>query len=202
MLLQNSAYDQQVTLMWHYPINTVIKEEIFNLVYLLSVLFRARGKEDQSASHLALKTTNLTRGGERREETSVKGEISFPILWIVNCGLCHLFSYCFFSDSDSKWHIFIWIYWLVWLFSPGPSVVKLCEIHSTLKCKFPSKRLHDTFAIVHRRKTNMGRKQIYTEAKVDVTQEIEQRAQQAAQAGADHCTLCYISCVTSTLASV
>ena len=42
----------------------------------------------------------------------------------------------------------------------------------------------------------------YTEAKVDVTQEIEQRAQQAAQAGADHCALCYISCVTSTLASV
>ena len=38
----------------------------------------------------------------------------------------------------------------------------------------------------------------YTEAKVDVTQEIEQ----AAQAGADHCTLCSISCVTSTLASV
>ena len=38
----------------------------------------------------------------------------------------------------------------------------------------------------------------YTEAKVDVTQEIEQRAQQAAQAIADHCTLCSISCVTST----
>ena len=36
---------------------------------------------------------------------------------------------------------------------------------------------------------------MYTEAKVDVTQEIEQRAQQAAQAGADHCALyflCYI----------
>ena len=33
----------------------------------------------------------------------------------------------------------------------------------------------------------------YTEAKVDVTQEIEQRAQQAAQAGADHCALCSIS---------
>ena len=44
--------------------------------------------------------------------------------------------------------------------------------------------------------------QLYTEAKVDVTQEIEQRAQQAAQSGADHCTLCSISCVTSTLASV
>ena len=43
---------------------------------------------------------------------------------------------------------------------------------------------------------------LYTEAKVDVTQEIEQRAQQAAQAGADHCALCPISCVTSTLASV
>ena len=42
----------------------------------------------------------------------------------------------------------------------------------------------------------------YTEAKVNVTQEIEQRAQQAAQAGADHCALCSISCVTSTLASV
>ena len=42
---------------------------------------------------------------------------------------------------------------------------------------------------------------MYTEAKVDVTQEIEQRAQQAAQAGADHCALCSISCVTSTLAS-
>ena len=42
----------------------------------------------------------------------------------------------------------------------------------------------------------------YTEAKLDVTQEIEQRAQQAAQAGADHCALCSISCVTSTLASV
>ena len=39
----------------------------------------------------------------------------------------------------------------------------------------------------------------YTEAKVDVTQEIEQRA---AQADADHCALCSISCVTSTLASV
>ena len=34
----------------------------------------------------------------------------------------------------------------------------------------------------------------YTEAKVDVTQEIEQRAQQVAQAGADHCALCSISC--------
>ena len=43
---------------------------------------------------------------------------------------------------------------------------------------------------------------VYTEAKVDVTQEIEQRAQQTAQAGADHCALCSISCVTSTLASV
>ena len=43
---------------------------------------------------------------------------------------------------------------------------------------------------------------MYTEAKVDVTQEIDQRAQQAAQAGADHCALCSISCVTSTLASV
>ena len=43
---------------------------------------------------------------------------------------------------------------------------------------------------------------MYTEAKVDVTQEKEQRAQQAAQAGADHCALCSISCVTSTLASV
>ena len=42
----------------------------------------------------------------------------------------------------------------------------------------------------------------YTEAKVDVTQEIEQRAQQAAQAGADHCALGSISCVTSFLASV
>ena len=42
----------------------------------------------------------------------------------------------------------------------------------------------------------------YTEAKADETQEVEQRAQQAAQAGADHCTLCSISCVTSTLASV
>ena len=31
---------------------------------------------------------------------------------------------------------------------------------------------------------------------------IEQRAQQAAQAGADHCALCSISCVTSTLTSV
>ena len=43
---------------------------------------------------------------------------------------------------------------------------------------------------------------LYTEAKVDVTQEIEQRAQQADQAGADHCALCSISCVTSTLASL
>ena len=43
---------------------------------------------------------------------------------------------------------------------------------------------------------------IYTEAKVDVTQEIKQRVQQAAQAGADHYALCSISCVTSTLASV
>ena len=43
---------------------------------------------------------------------------------------------------------------------------------------------------------------MYTEAKVNVTQEIEQRAQQAAQAGADHCALCSTSCVTSTLASV
>ena len=37
---------------------------------------------------------------------------------------------------------------------------------------------------------------------MEVTQELEQRAQQAAQAGADHCALCSISCVTSTLASV
>ena len=36
---------------------------------------------------------------------------------------------------------------------------------------------------------------MYTEAKVDVTQEIEQRAHQAAQAGADQCALCSISCV-------
>ena len=36
----------------------------------------------------------------------------------------------------------------------------------------------------------------YTEAKVDVTQEIEQRAQQAAQAGADHCALCSTGCLT------
>ena len=36
----------------------------------------------------------------------------------------------------------------------------------------------------------------YTEAKVDVTQEIEQRAQQVAQAGADHCTLCSTGCPT------
>ena len=36
---------------------------------------------------------------------------------------------------------------------------------------------------------------VHTEAKVDVTQEIEQRAQQAAEAGADHCVLCSISCV-------
>ena len=43
---------------------------------------------------------------------------------------------------------------------------------------------------------------MYTEAKVDVTQEIEQRAHQAAQAGADHCAPCSISFVTSTLASV
>ena len=43
---------------------------------------------------------------------------------------------------------------------------------------------------------------LYAEAKVDVTQEIEQRVHQAAQAGADHCALCSISCVTSTLASV
>ena len=42
----------------------------------------------------------------------------------------------------------------------------------------------------------------YTEAKEDVTQEIEQRVQQATQAGADHCALCSFSCVTSTLASV
>ena len=37
---------------------------------------------------------------------------------------------------------------------------------------------------------------------MDATQEIEQRAQQAAQADADHCALCSISCVASTLASV
>ena len=43
---------------------------------------------------------------------------------------------------------------------------------------------------------------VYTEAKVDVTQEIEQRAQQAAQVGVDYCALFSISCVTSTLASV
>ena len=42
----------------------------------------------------------------------------------------------------------------------------------------------------------------YTEAKVDVTQEIEQRAQWSAPAWAACCALCSISCVTSTLASV
>ena len=41
----------------------------------------------------------------------------------------------------------------------------------------------------------------YTEAKVDVTQEIEQRAQQAAQAGADHYALNTISCVQSSLST-
>ena len=43
---------------------------------------------------------------------------------------------------------------------------------------------------------------VYTEAKVDVTQEIEQRAQWSAPAWAAWCALCSISCVTSTLASV
>ena len=42
----------------------------------------------------------------------------------------------------------------------------------------------------------------YTEAKVDVTQEIEQGAQWSAPAWAACCALCSISCVTSTLASV
>ena len=42
----------------------------------------------------------------------------------------------------------------------------------------------------------------YTEAKVDVTKEIEQRAQWSAPAWAACCALCSISCVTSTLASV
>ena len=42
----------------------------------------------------------------------------------------------------------------------------------------------------------------YTEAKVDVTQEIEQRAQLSAPAWAACCALCSISCVTCTLASV
>ena len=43
---------------------------------------------------------------------------------------------------------------------------------------------------------------LYTEAKVDVTQEIEQRAQWSAPAWSACCALCSISCVTSTLASV
>ena len=43
---------------------------------------------------------------------------------------------------------------------------------------------------------------MYIEANVDVTQEIEQRAQQAAQAGAEHCTLYSISCVQSSLSTV
>ena len=42
----------------------------------------------------------------------------------------------------------------------------------------------------------------YTEAKVDVTQEIEQRAQWSAPGWAACCALCSISCVTPTLASV
>ena len=42
----------------------------------------------------------------------------------------------------------------------------------------------------------------YTEAKVDVTQEIEQRAQWSAPARAACCALCSISCITSTLAPV
>ena len=42
----------------------------------------------------------------------------------------------------------------------------------------------------------------YTEAKVDVTEEIEQRAQWSAPAWAACCALCSISCDTSTLASV
>ena len=41
----------------------------------------------------------------------------------------------------------------------------------------------------------------YTEAKVDVAQEIEQRAKQAAQAGADHCALYSIFCVQSSLST-
>ena len=44
--------------------------------------------------------------------------------------------------------------------------------------------------------------QHYTEAKVDVTREIEQRAQWSAPAWAACCALCSISCVASTLASV
>ena len=43
---------------------------------------------------------------------------------------------------------------------------------------------------------------IYTEAKVDVTPEIEQRVQWSAPAWAACCALCSISGVTSTLASV
>ena len=42
----------------------------------------------------------------------------------------------------------------------------------------------------------------YTEAKVNVTQEVEQRAQWSAPAWAACCALCSISCVTFTLASV
>ena len=43
---------------------------------------------------------------------------------------------------------------------------------------------------------------VYTEAKMDVTQEIEQDVQWCAPAWAACCALCSISCVTSTLASV
>ena len=72
--------------------------------------------------------------------------------------------------------------------------------HSLLKnCIFPFPSYGDTFA--DPRGCHCNRRPLYTEAKVDVTQEIEQRAQQAAQAGANHCALCSISCVTSTLAS-
>ena len=61
------------------------------------------------------------------------------------------------------------------------------------------------YALCDTRSSDLGTSLLavyYTEAKVDVTQEIEQRAQQAAQAGADHCALCSISGVTSTLASL
>ena len=49
---------------------------------------------------------------------------------------------------------------------------------------------------------NLQRGPQYTEAKVDVTQEIEQRVQWSALAWAACCALCSNSCVTSTLASV
>ena len=94
---------------------------------------------------------------------------------------------------------------LVTIFWPGPKVsYNQCILNAVWEMSYC--KMEGPLPNIIRNNSNSGLKfwiaTRYTEAKVDVTQEIEQRAQWSAPAWAACCALCSISCVTSTLASV